>query len=107
MTQKQAIKVILQAFDIKCAKYVFLTEWLTDINWHAESALLTEYIPEEEIKKEEETYASNRTENFYNYEIKKARNIIVGLNAVFGWGIDNSWKNTQGIAFVHELMSMI
>lgn len=106
-TQKESIKKAVQSFDYRSARYKFICEWLEDINWHHECALVSQKFTEEDEEKEFNIVKATRSENQYNYEMKRAGDLVCGFNQVFGWGLDNSWTSGgQGQAFVDELLEL-
>ncbi len=50
MTQKQAVANILQTINWKPARYQLVMNWLEDINWHTENAMIAEKLTESEAK---------------------------------------------------------
>lgn len=48
MTQKEAIKNILETIETPAFRKEFIYQWLKDINWHREAALFAEQTPEEQ-----------------------------------------------------------
>lgn len=55
LTQKQAVKQILDGFRHEMVKYAFVSEWLQDINWHTENRMwyerqMPKLYEEQEIK---------------------------------------------------------
>ena len=51
MTQKQAVKNIIEAFDNRLIAKHFISNWLEDINWHTENGLLGDsFTKEDDIK---------------------------------------------------------
>lgn len=54
MTQKEAIKNLIQTFNNKFNAKVFISNWLEDMNWHTENGLFCETFTEEENRKYEQ-----------------------------------------------------
>jgi hypothetical protein len=50
MTQKEALKNIIETFEDKKLAYAFVFKWLEDINWHSENTLLSEKLDKYEMQ---------------------------------------------------------
>ena len=83
MTQKQFIANILRSMDFKLARYVFIIDWLEDINWHTECSMINNLMEPEEAKKvdllREFDYAL-RPSNYSSAFINDIKNDLVKYN---------------------------
>jgi hypothetical protein len=50
MTQKEAIKNIVETFDDRRLAYQFIFNWLEDINWHRENTILSEQLNKHDFR---------------------------------------------------------
>ena len=115
MTQKQAVKNIIDSISESAFKKLFLFEWLQDINWHTETQMILDSMNAEEkriVEKYENMDESEKlTSPFiqkYRHEYHLATTIYQGLNYIFGWGIENDGWKSKGIGkeFVAELLEL-
>ena len=51
MTQKEAIKNIIESMDNRLCSIIFVSNWLEDINWHSENTMLVEKLSKEQTDK--------------------------------------------------------
>ena len=123
MTQKEALKTLLNSLDSLEYKYLFLLEWLEDINWHGENKMLWEKIDPRnqelinallEYKPKKNQFIDRNITlacKLYGREILNHNLGLVdfhrAISYIFGWGLDKSFTNTQGAELVEELEAMI
>lgn len=98
MTQREALKNILTTMLEKDEeKIAFLTEWLEDINWHAENRNLCEIVERHEWL--DELVTDELRQKAYREQVRT-------FNYIYGWGIDSSLPNPMGSALVIDLLTM-
>ncbi len=125
-SQREALQTILDSFDTSFARelrLIFLSEWLEDINWHAENSLLWESVPEvlssaalallKERSNILETleptiHLANRivTTDNLRYNLKKIESYQT-FSLIFGYGLNNdSFTFAMGRPLVNDLLAM-
>ncbi len=104
MTQKKAIQNVLDTFETPRGKFEFICNWLEDINWHTEHKLFYETLSSNLV-----AWAENWNTQQMQREMYRAREVVVGFTAIYGYGIRNEeWLSEgSGKEFVNELIAML
>ena len=106
INQKEVITKVLEQFNRKALAYIWIMNWLEDINWHREHNILFGILPDT-TQKEIATVNYKLLEGTATYEANwtKEYGTIVRL---FGYGLNTKdWNYTSGSNFVEELIDIV
>lgn len=105
LTQKQALKNLLELIESNPCRYLLISNWLEDINWHTENKMFWSEVPQ---YAREYLAGINEKHPLYR-DWKSAENDYRVFNKIFGWGVDRDGWNSTGIGkeFVDELLDLV